>query len=326
MNFAEVEKIAAAILYEGYILYPYRPTSIKNRQRWNFGTLYPRAYAEAQRPQEPFQFTAECLLEFCADDATLELKIQCLQLIRQQSNSRATADSLRAISDPSLEWEEAIERFAALTLSLEGLTDAPLVQSSRLTLADDANDPILEPLHAKLMIHATRLPNGICKVHLQLQNCNPLSGGSKATREEALPISLVSAHALLRVNGAKFVSLIEPPEIYREVVADCRNAGVFPVLAGNEPDRTMMLCSPIILYDYPKVAPESDGDFFDGTEMDEMLTLRVLTLTDAEKDEMRNCDPRASRILDRAESFTAESLMRAHGVIRSMRDIRGGQP
>ena len=57
----------------------------------------------------------------------------------------------------------------------------------------------------------------------------------------------------------------------------------------------MMLCSPIILYDYPKIAPESAGDFFDGTEMDEMLTLRVLTLTDAEKQEMRNGDPRARR-------------------------------
>ena len=45
MNFDGVEKIAAAILYEGYILYPYRPTAIKNRQRWNFGTLYPRVYA-----------------------------------------------------------------------------------------------------------------------------------------------------------------------------------------------------------------------------------------------------------------------------------------
>jgi hypothetical protein len=54
MNFASVEKIAAAVLYEGYILYPYRATAIKNRQRWNFGTLYPRIYAEAQRPQEPF--------------------------------------------------------------------------------------------------------------------------------------------------------------------------------------------------------------------------------------------------------------------------------
>jgi hypothetical protein len=84
----------------------------------------------------------------------------------------------------------------------------------------------------------------------------------------------------------------------------------------------MMLCSPIILYDYPKIAPESAGDFFDGTEMDEMLTLRVLTLTDAEKREMRNGDPRARRILERTESLSAESMLKAHGVIRSLRQVR----
>src|SRR5665213_525892 len=109
MNFAEVEKIAAAILYEGYILYPYRPTAIKNRQRWNFGTLYPRVYAEAQRPQEPFRLIAECVVEAGAEDATLDLKIQFLQLIRQAKDT-STPPDMGALSDPSLEWEEAIER------------------------------------------------------------------------------------------------------------------------------------------------------------------------------------------------------------------------
>ncbi len=61
MNFEAVEKIAAAVLYEGYILYPYRPTAIKNRQRWNFGTLYPQVYAQAQHPEEPYRLVAECL-------------------------------------------------------------------------------------------------------------------------------------------------------------------------------------------------------------------------------------------------------------------------
>jgi hypothetical protein len=93
-------------------------------------------------------------------------------------------------------------------------------------------------------------------------------------------------------------------------------------LVGEEPDRTMMLCSPIILYDYPKVAPESAGDFFDGTEMDEMLALRVLTLTDAEKQELRSGDPRARQILERTEALTPETLLKAHGVIRGLRQIR----
>jgi len=117
--------------------------------------------------------------------------------------------------------------------------------------------------------------------------------------------------------------LLDPGETYRESAAACSNQGVFPVLAGDEPERSIMLCSPIILYDYPKIAPESEGDFFDGTEMDEMLTLRVLTLTDAEKQEMLNGDPRARRILERTEALTSDAMLKAHGVIRGLRDIRG---
>jgi hydrogenase maturation protease len=168
---------------------------------------------------------------------------------------------------------------------------------------------------------AQRLPGGACRLHLELQNISPLSSGAEARRDAALPQSLVSAHLLLGVTGGEFVSLLEPPDLYAADARACTNNGVFPVLAGDEPDRSILLLSPIILYDYPKTSPESAGDFFDGTEMDEMLTLRVLTLTDAEKDEMRRGDPRASRILERTESLSGEQILKAHGIVRPIREI-----
>jgi len=134
--------------------------------------------------------------------------------------------------------------------------------------------------------------------------------------------SFVSAHVLLGIEGGEFASLLEPEKRCSSLVAGCCNVGVFPVLVGEEPERSMMLCSPIILYDYPKIAPESEGDFFDGTEMDEMLTLRVLTLTDTEKREMRAGDTRARRILERTELLTEETMLKAHGVVRGLREIR----
>ena len=79
-----------------------------------------------------------------------------------------------------------------------------------------------------------------------------------------------------------------------------------------------MLCSPIILYDHPQIAPESGGDFFDATEMDEMLALRVLTLTDAEKREMRESDPHARAILERVEAMADGGLLAVHGAIRDV--------
>jgi hypothetical protein len=357
MNFDGAEKIAAAILYEGYILYPYRPTAIKNRQRWNFGTLYPRIYAEAQRPQEPFRLTAECLA--VADPkASLDVRISFLQLVPTQ-----VADKL---TDPSLAWDEAVERtsehaglrlgdliVSPLSLEIEIGTAGPFTtlrfpRDDQFVAQEDLSSRLsrsaVEPersgvegpavrhnLRLELTIGAELLQDGVCKLHLELQNTSALPSGAGATcpgvpwkRDEALPLSFVSAHLLLGISGGEFVSMLDPEPAYREAVAACGNAGVFPVLVGEEPDRSMMFCSPIILYDYPKIAPESEGDFFDGTEMDEMLTLRVLTLTDSEKEEMRNGDPRARRILERTEALTSDSLLKAHGVIRGLREIRGG--
>jgi len=327
MNFDGVEKIAAAILYEGYILYPYRPSAIKNRQRWNFGTLYPRVYAEAQRPQEPFGLVAECLMTADAN-ASIDLRISFLQLVpQQQSLSAVHSEELHTLSDPSLAWDEAVERTSEHpNVRLDGLIESPLSRTLQMDGADLAagrGGDSASNLQLELTIGAKPLQDGTCNLRVELQNTTALPSGAEAKRDQALPRSFVSAHLLLGITGGEFVSLLDPGDIYRESAAACRNAGVFPVLAGEESHRNMMLCSPIILYDYPQIAPESAGDFFDGTEMDEMLTLRVLTLTDAEKQEMRNGDPRARKILERTETLTAESMLKAHGVIRGLREIRG---
>jgi len=309
MNFASVEKIANALLYEGYILYPYRPSAIKNRQRWNFGTLYPRVYAEAQRPQEPFRFIAECLLHptpASTAPATLNIKLSFLQLL---PHAPANPESQRRPTDPSLDWDEAIER----TSELRDLRIGPRwVHHFKPT----------PHLHATLTITCEALPSGVSKLRFELENRSHLPSGANARRDQALPQSLVSAHLLLGVANAEFISLLEPPGNFAADARACTNSGVFPVLAGQQPARSIMLVSPIILYDYPVTAPESRGDFFDGTEMDEMLTLRVLTLTDQEKAEMRHGDPRARHILERTEAITGEEMLQAHGVIRQMRASR----
>lgn len=124
-------------------------------------------------------------------------------------------------------------------------------------------------------------------------------------------------------DGA-FVSLLDPPAPWREAAAGCRNVGAWPVLVGEEGQTDTMLSAPIILYDYPQLAPESPGDLFDGTEIDEILTLRILTLTDDEKRTMAAVDERARALLARTEALGAEELMRLHGAVRSLRPSDAG--
>ena len=192
MNFDQVEKIAAAILYEGYMLYPYRPTAIKNRQRWNFGTLYPRVYAQAQRPEEPFRLVAECL--FVTDTpATLDVRLRFLQ--------------------------EAVERTSEHA-------NVRLDQPLSLTVAME------EQLEISLKISTRMLGDGMGKLRLEVQNISRVPGSAETTREEVLPFSLASAHVLLGLTGGEFVSLLDPEEKYAAAVQACSNVGVFPVLAG----------------------------------------------------------------------------------------------
>jgi hydrogenase maturation protease len=159
----------------------------------------------------------------------------------------------------------------------------------------------------------------LLKVRLDLNNESEIE--STATREEVLALALSSAHLILGVDSGEFVSLLDPPGEFQQFAVQCENIGCFPVLVGDAGQRNMLLCSPIILYDYPQIASESAGDFFDSTEMDEMLTLRVMTMTDDEKKEGRSADERTRALLDRTERNAREQLTRTHGIIRNMRPV-----
>jgi hypothetical protein len=127
----------------------------------------------------------------------------------------------------------------------------------------------------------------------------------------------VGCHLIVAADGDRFVSLLEPAGRLAGVVAELAHHRAWPVLIGSPPARDVMLISPVILYDYPRVAPESAGEFFDGTEIDEMLALRVHTLTEQEKAEARALDPRVRAIIDRHDELDPEAMARLHGVIRA---------
>jgi hypothetical protein len=306
MNFAAVEKIADAVLYEGYILYPYRPSALKNRQRWSFGTLFPKAFAENPSSTESWSLHAEVLVEGNAQTA-LNFQIRFLQLAPASEEREWNEGFARSKMVENVTLHEAISgiqlSYDFSSLSAEESGQAPRGFTS-------------VPLTGHFSVQATELRAGLCRFTVTFANETLLQDPSRGAAQAS---AFTSAHLLLGVEGGRFVSLLEPPPELEAEAKACRNQGVFPVLAGK--DRSCMLCSPILLYDYPQVAPESAGDFFDGTEMDEMLALRVLTLTDEEKAEMRQGDAHAKAILDRMETLPGEHLLKLHGAVRNLRTI-----
>jgi hypothetical protein len=180
-----------------------------------------------------------------------------------------------------------------------------------------------KPLSGMIELSANQIEAGLFRLRVVVANTTPMDGQQDITRDGALALALVSAHTVLEIRGGEFVSLTDPPEQYRQAAAECVNTGTWPILVGEEGEKTTLLSSPIILSDYPQIAPESPGDLFDGAEIDEILSLRILTMTDKEKREMRETDERARQILERTESLPPEHFLKLHGVIRGLRPAPG---
>ena len=152
---------------------------------------------------------------------------------------------------------------------------------------------------------------------------------SRGDRAATRPLlrSLVSTHAILGVQRRRVRLAHGPARTLargRRRVPERRRPGRSWSARRGRADT--MLSSPIILYDYPQVAPESPGDFFDGTEIDEMLTLRIMTLTDEEKGAMAAVDERAGALLARTEALARDELLGLHGTVRGLRPVAGGGP
>lgn len=309
MNFAPVETIANAVLFEGYMLYPYRASALKNRQRWNFGTLYPRQFAEAQSPSERWRFSAQVIVQ--GSPATiLSARVRFLQLLAPAEND-----------DPA--WQQGFPRSRDVdAVSLSELCNGVERVFDVTSLARDEQFPDFRacPRIGRLALSTQPLREGVYKLTAAFMNESPLPN-TLLTRPSVRDVAFTSAHLLLGLQTGEFVSLLEPSPEFEADSNSCAQDGVFPVLVGETGDRGLLLCSPIILYDYPQVAAESPGDFFDGAEIDEMLALRVLTLTDEEKQEMRSGDPRARAILERTESLPNEHFIKLHGAVRGLRRI-----
>jgi hypothetical protein len=286
-----VRNIADAVLYEGYMLYPYRRSSVKNRQRWTFGGLYLEAYAS-----DPSSMHAELLA--AGKPETSNVEIRFLHLL-----ARGT-------------YQEAMER----EISIPGGGEQRFTFPAWL----DA-ERRQEQVDGIATVAWKQLDSGLYKLSIHVANRTAFKGSNQTTRDEASLQALIATHAIVQISGAEFISLTDPPEQYREAVAACVNSGVWPVLVGEEGFRDCMLASPIILYDYPQVAPESPGDLFDGAEIDEILTLRIMTMTDEEKSEMWATDERTRRILKRTESLGPEDLMKLHGVLRNPHGTGAGR-
>jgi hypothetical protein len=332
----EVRAIADAVLFEGYLLYPYRANDAKNMVRWQFGVLAPPAFVDLDASEHSWLQT-ECVLE--GHDVAITVVVRFLQVQRRvvervTAGTSTDVDSLEVGAATYLPCDEAVVVEREVRVVLPALDEVSAEFEIAVPRGVDTEELIddgvvvgrllrtREPLRGALRVDAEPLPGpyGVRRLRLRLKNHSAFTprdvGG--ANRPEALRHALVAAHLVVAAEDGLFVSQIDPSEWARGYVEENDQIGCFPVLAGAPGVRNLVLASPIILYDHPQVAPESEVAFFDATEMDEMLTLRTMTLTDEEKRFARGSDPRAAALVEQVDHLPPELLSRLHGTIRGM--------
>jgi hypothetical protein len=331
----QARAVGDAVLYEGYLLYPYRATAAKNKVRWQWGVLMPPSFA-ANDTGEHDACQAECLLEPGSHTA-LHVQLRFLQAQARVVRERG-GEGFRDVASLSVDgteytsWDEAVEREVDAVLPLAELLAQPVEVPFTID-GTEQTEPLGEagelvrrtqPLAGVLRVRVDSLegPFGGVRVHIELGNTSTWAD-PEAPREVALHHALLAAHLVLSVNAGHFLSMLDPPEWAKPAVQACVNERVWPVLIGDEERSDTMLLSPIILYDNPAIAAESQGDLFDGTEIDEILTLRTMTLTDEEKRQARATDDRARELVDRADAMPQELLDRLHGTVRYLRAVTG---
>jgi hypothetical protein len=345
--FAHAEAVADAVLYEGYLLYPYRRSSAKNQVRWQFGVLAPRAFVEAAGPADTgvagsadaWHQQTEVLLEARAE-AILRVRLRFLQVQRRVVEERDPEGGFRPVDALDVDGRRLLSFDEALPREVDvEVRPAELREAGRVVEVDVPGQTTVEPLRsgtgrpvgrtvrrsrpvtARLHLSVEPAPEPFPLHRLRVVTENTAAGAPEESRPEALRRSLVAAHTLVGVRGGSFLSLLDPPLWAADAARGCRNVHTYPVLAGADGARDVVLSSPIILYDHPRIAPESPGPLFDSGEIDEILSLRTMTLTDDEKREARATDPLAAELLDRVEALPDEVLARLHGAVRSLRPV-----
>ncbi len=342
-RFALARQVADAVLFEGYVLYPYRASAAKNRLRWQFGVLVPPAWG-ADCEEHDFQHT-ECLME-PKDGATLSVEVRFLHARRRTVQRALPGGDFETVPELHLDdrvlvpWDEGGEERVEVVAPVAELLGDGVTLPFRRPAREDT-EPVLDAagrtvgrlvrrcaeITGRVRLSARELdgPYRVLRLTAVVENTTPWTppAGHAADRDAALPHSLVATHLLMALDAGSFLSMTDPPEWAKGAVAACRNLHTWPVLAGEPGRADLVLSSPIILEDHPAIAPESPGALYDATEIDEILALRTAALTDEEKREARGTDARAAAVIDLADSMPAEVLERLHGAVRGLREITG---
>ncbi|MEO7294341.1 MAG: hypothetical protein ABIW34_14630 [Ginsengibacter sp.] len=318
-----LEELTRTLLYEGYSLFPYHRSAIKNQKPVPFGVIYPKDY-NTYNQHSHAAMQSECIVTG-GDDLSINIIVRFLHLIKtevlKQNNEKENeVDDVvagwqtieREINSGNLLITELIKnrkefpiRFDKMNEDRYVYDDSDNVKAKRINSASE--------IKGNVIIEASTVENmkNTFRIRVNITNTSSIVNADVIARDEALCQSFLSTHIILKSANGEFISGQNPAENFKQAIAQCKNTGTWPILV--DESNTTMLCSPIILYDHPQINPQSKGDLFDSTEIEEALMLHFAVMSDDEKNRIADSDEKLKAMLNKVGMVTPEEMIGLHG-------------
>jgi hypothetical protein len=336
-RFSVAQAIADASLYDGYLLYPHRPSSRRDQAWWQVGVLTPRAFGEA-RGEERCSVRTECVVD-PGPKSRLVVRVRCRQVqcrdieaIERDTGDFVPVDTVEVDEKRFVAWDEMVDQHVDLA-PLDLLAGGERQLQERFTFTPAEDTELVRSANGTLVARIIRRRQSVegrvlvsigpadgdgsyLKVNVTVENSTGWSGDA-TRREHIMDRSMIGVHTMLAVDGGVFVSLVDPPDAARQAVAGCSNDEACPVLIGED---DVVLSSPIILHDHPEVVRDGLGDLY---EVDQLFPIPASALSDDDETEFgaRLRDhPQAARAEGRP-TWPAERWERLQGAVRALRRV-----
>jgi hypothetical protein len=333
-----LENLTRTLLYEGYSLYPYYRSAIKNQKPIPFGVIFPKDY-NAHYEHSHSNMQSQNILTG-NDDLTVAINVRFLhlrktELFQKNSNSDnnddyAPAFSLdiygniyqagwqtieRKISTGNLRVSELAHKSKIILFEFDSMNEGEIIFNEQKEVVAKTISSVAE-IKGTIKIKAGKVKDSkdAFRLTVSVTNLTPVTDAPGMTRDDAMLQSFLSTHIILHTGQGEFISHQDPPDEWKKAIASCENLNTWPILI--DKSNSTLLSSPVILYDYPEINPLSSGDLFDSTEIEEALLLHVNLLSDEEKKRIGSNDKKLHAMLNKVSGLTPGDLAVYHSMMK----------
>lgn len=326
-----IEKITATVLYEGYSLFPYHRSAIKNQKPIPIGVIYPGDYHKYSGHASACMQT-ECIAIGNAS-SSLHISLRFLSLKPVTIFEKNIDGDFERVAELTIGdrlyqtgWQTIERNIDTEELLIYELCKSPKIVS--FTFIEESGEEILYDGYGKaagkksflisetngsVTIFASQIAGEKKGFKLQIivKNETPVAGADKLSREDISVQSFLSTNTILSLQQGEFISQQNPPKEWGEEAEKCTNINTWPILIDKQ--NSTILSSPIILYDHPVINPKSKVDLFDSLEIEEALMLHFAAMSDDEKKRIAESDEKLESMLKKVGDLTPESMLNLHG-------------